>query len=60
MPAGVAGRLHGTDRLQRLTRQPAVMAVPPPALDQAAGHGLRGWAFRHRALDGGRLACEPI
>ncbi len=27
-----------------------VVAVPPPALDQAVGHGLRGWAFRHRAL----------
>jgi len=27
-----------------------VLAVPPSELDQAAGHGLRGWAFRHRAL----------
>lgn len=27
-----------------------VAAVPPSGLDQAAGHGLRGWAFRHRAL----------
>ena len=33
-----------------------VVAVPPPALDQAAGHGLRGWAFRHRALAVDRLA----
>ena len=27
-----------------------VVAVPPPELDRAAGHGLRGWAFRHRAV----------
>jgi nucleotide-binding universal stress UspA family protein len=26
-----------------------VVAVPPPDLDHAAGRGLRGWAFRHRA-----------
>jgi nucleotide-binding universal stress UspA family protein len=26
-----------------------VLAVPPPALAQV-GHGLRGWAFRHRGL----------
>ncbi len=26
-----------------------VVAVPPPALAQV-GHGLRGWAFRHRGL----------
>jgi nucleotide-binding universal stress UspA family protein len=32
-----------------------VVAVPPPGLDQAAGHGLRGWAFRHRALDPARI-----
>jgi len=28
-----------------------VLAIPPPALAQEAGHGLRGWAFRHRGLD---------
>jgi nucleotide-binding universal stress UspA family protein len=28
-----------------------VLAVPPSALAQQAGHGLRGWAFRHRGLD---------
>ena len=28
-----------------------VLAIPPPALAQEAGHGLRGWAFRHRRLD---------
>jgi nucleotide-binding universal stress UspA family protein len=27
-----------------------VIAVPPPELDAAAGHGLRGWAFRHHVL----------
>ena len=27
-----------------------VVAVPPADLDHAAGRGLRGWAFRHRAL----------
>jgi nucleotide-binding universal stress UspA family protein len=27
-----------------------VVAVPPPDLEHAAGHGLRGWTFRHRAL----------
>jgi nucleotide-binding universal stress UspA family protein len=27
-----------------------VVAVPPPDLDHVAGHGLRGWAFRHRAV----------
>jgi nucleotide-binding universal stress UspA family protein len=25
-----------------------VVAVPPPDLDHAVGHGLRAWAFRHR------------
>ena len=29
----------------------SVFAVPPPDLAQHAGHGLRGWAFRHRGLD---------
>jgi Universal stress protein family len=28
-----------------------VLAVPPPDLAQHAGHGLRGWPFRHRGLD---------
>jgi nucleotide-binding universal stress UspA family protein len=27
-----------------------VVAVPPAELEHAAGHGLRGWAFRHRAV----------
>ncbi|MGI8447050.1 MAG: universal stress protein [Streptosporangiaceae bacterium] len=32
-----------------------VLAVPPPALELEAGHGLRGWAFRHRALNLDRM-----
>ena len=32
-----------------------VVAVPPPDLDQAAGHGLRGWAFRHRIVPHGAV-----
>ncbi len=27
-----------------------VLAIPPPALDLQAGHGLHGWVFRHRRL----------
>jgi len=27
-----------------------VLTVPPPALAQTAGHGLRAWSFRHREL----------
>jgi nucleotide-binding universal stress UspA family protein len=27
-----------------------VLAVPPPAMAQTAGHGLRAWSFRHREL----------
>jgi hypothetical protein len=33
-----------------------VVAVPPPDLAQHAGHGLRGWAFRHRGLDPGQAS----
>jgi len=29
-----------------------VLAIPPPALAQQAGYGLRGWAFRHRWTPG--------
>ena len=32
-----------------------VVAVPPPDLDQAAGHGLRGWAFRNRIVPHGAV-----
>ena len=34
-----------------------VLAVPPPDLAQHVGHGLRGWAFRHRGLDPAKPAC---
>jgi nucleotide-binding universal stress UspA family protein len=47
-------RCAGRGRVSRYALAHAscpVVAVPPPALDQAAGHGLRGWAIRHRALD---------
>jgi nucleotide-binding universal stress UspA family protein len=27
-----------------------VLAIPPATLDGGQGHGLRGWAFRHREL----------
>jgi len=33
-----------------------VLAVPPSALEQEAGHGLRGWAFRHRGLRPDRIS----
>jgi hypothetical protein len=33
-----------------------LLAVPPPDLAQHAGHGLRGWAFRHRGLDPGQAS----
>jgi len=36
-----------------------VLAIPLPALAQHAGHGLRGWAYRHRSLDPGQ-ASLPI
>ena len=34
-----------------------VVAVPPPDLEHAAGHGLRGWTFRHRALRHGTVSA---
>jgi len=46
-----------------------VLTVPPPALAQTAGHGLRAWSFRHRELtvdralpggaDGEKLGRDP-
>jgi hypothetical protein len=33
-----------------------VSAIPPPALAQQAGHGLRGWAFRRHWL---RATTQP-
>jgi nucleotide-binding universal stress UspA family protein len=37
-----------------------VVAVPPPDLEHAAGHGLRGWAFRHRALPHGAVPAGRL
>lgn len=37
-----------------------VLTVPPPALAQTAGHGLRAWSSRHRELTVDRaLPCGP-
>jgi nucleotide-binding universal stress UspA family protein len=33
-----------------------VLAIPSPALVEEAGHGLRGWAFRHRWI---RATAQP-
>ena len=33
-----------------LFAEPEVQVNEPADLDHAVGHGLRGWAFRHRAL----------
>jgi nucleotide-binding universal stress UspA family protein len=33
-----------------------VLAIPPPALVEEAGHGLRGWTFRHRWI---RATAQP-
>lgn len=51
--AGRRGRLRrmGGCRISRYCLAHAccpVLAIPPPDLAQEAGHGLRGWAFRHR------------
>ena len=32
-----------------------VLAIPPPALAQEAGHGLHGWVYRHRKRDPGQV-----
>jgi hypothetical protein len=34
----------------------ALAHVPPPDLAPLAGHGLRGWAFRHCGLDPGQAS----
>jgi hypothetical protein len=52
-PRGPFARLTGC-RVSRYCLHHAqcpVLAIPPPALAQQAGLGLRGWAFRHRRLD---------
>ena len=43
-----ADRSHPSGFLRQIWRDP-VVAVPPPDLEHAAGHGLRGWTFPHRA-----------
>jgi nucleotide-binding universal stress UspA family protein len=56
---GRLGRLAG-GRVSRYCLARAscpVLAVPPSALDLEAGHGLQGWAFRHRGLTQRDLAA---
>jgi nucleotide-binding universal stress UspA family protein len=49
---GRLGRLAGgaVSRYCMAQASCPVLAVPPSALALEAGHGLRGWAFRHRGL----------
>jgi len=51
--AGRRGRLrqqlgYGVSRYCLANAHCPVLAIPPPALAQQAGHSLRGWAWRHR------------
>jgi nucleotide-binding universal stress UspA family protein len=51
--AGRQGRLRqqlgcGVSRYCLANAHCPVLAIPPPALARQAGHGLRGWAYRHR------------
>jgi hypothetical protein len=53
--AGRRGRLarawHGRVSRYCVAHAPCpVLTVPPPALAQTAGHGMRAWSFRHREL----------
>jgi len=53
---GLSRLLHGgVSRYCLLHARCPVLAVPPPMLELEAGHGLRGWAFRHRALNVDRI-----
>jgi nucleotide-binding universal stress UspA family protein len=53
---GLSRLLHGNVSRYCLAHAPCpVLAVPPPTLELEAGHGLRGWAFRHRALNLDRM-----
>ena len=36
-----------------------VLAVPPSPLERDAGHGLHGWAFRHRGRNLDELTASP-
>jgi nucleotide-binding universal stress UspA family protein len=49
---GSAGRLMGgkVSRYCLAHARCPVVAIPPSPLELAAGHGLRGWMFRHRGL----------
>jgi nucleotide-binding universal stress UspA family protein len=49
---GWPGRLWGAKVSRYCLRHACcpVLAVPPATLDGGQGHGLRGWAFRHREL----------
>jgi nucleotide-binding universal stress UspA family protein len=35
-----------------------VLAIPPTTLELEAGHGLHGWAFRHRGLSLSELTAD--
>lgn len=49
---GLSRLLHGSvSRYCMAHARCPVLAVPPPTLGLEAGHGLRGWAFRHKALN---------
>ena len=53
---GLSRLLHGgVSRYCVAHARCPVIAVPPPTLELEAGHGLRSWAFRHRAMDPDRM-----
>jgi nucleotide-binding universal stress UspA family protein len=57
---GHVGRLAG-GKVSRYCMARAccpVLAVPPSPLDLQAGHGLQGWAFRHRGLSPRELTAS--
>jgi nucleotide-binding universal stress UspA family protein len=53
---GRAARAHVNRYCLAHARCP-VLAIPPSPLELAAGHGLHGWAFRHRGLNDTELAA---
>lgn len=57
---GIAGRLAGrkVSRYCLARASCPVLAVPPASLELEAGHGLHGWAFRHRGLSLGELTAD--
>lgn len=58
---GALGRLrHGkVSRYCLAHARCPVLAIPAPALEQEAGHGLHGWAFRHRGLTVDQISSPP-